>query len=140
MNVYETELRKWPDMPVDYTCGCGLYVHPASPYVNAAAIHIDDCPYARVRDHRGQGMTIGLANIRSDVAWALLDAVTRPHHPMKLEYALRTINDIRDGMDKVYATPEIRLLTIGICCSAPYHLTPAEANAVLDRLYTPWNG
>lgn len=38
-------LRKWPDMPKDYTCGCGLYVHPDSPSLNPAAFHITDCPY-----------------------------------------------------------------------------------------------
>jgi hypothetical protein len=37
--------RNWPDMPISYTCGCGLYVHPDSPHRNLAAIHIPDCPY-----------------------------------------------------------------------------------------------
>ena len=36
----------WIDhpMPEDYTCGCGLYVHPA--IRNPEAIHIPDCSYA----------------------------------------------------------------------------------------------
>lgn len=33
----------WPDMPEDYTCGCGLYVHASRR--NYDAIHIEDCKY-----------------------------------------------------------------------------------------------
>lgn len=32
-------------MPEDYTCGCGLYVHPSVRNENAIAIHIPDCQY-----------------------------------------------------------------------------------------------
>lgn len=35
----------WPDMPLDYTCGCGLYVHPDNPDSKAPAYHIPDCKY-----------------------------------------------------------------------------------------------
>jgi hypothetical protein len=31
-------------MPLDYTCHCGLYVHPERK--KHGAIHISDCPYA----------------------------------------------------------------------------------------------
>lgn len=30
-------------MPEDYTCGCGLYVHPTQ--IEPAAIHCSDCDY-----------------------------------------------------------------------------------------------
>lgn len=43
--IVAEQLRKWPDMPRDYTCSCGLYVHPDSPDLNPAAFHISDCPY-----------------------------------------------------------------------------------------------
>jgi len=38
----------WVDapMPVDYTCCCGLSVHPSKR--NPEAIHISDCPYKEV--------------------------------------------------------------------------------------------
>jgi len=32
-------------MPEDWTCGCGLYVHPKR--INPKAIHISDCQYAK---------------------------------------------------------------------------------------------
>lgn len=35
----------WPDMPLDYTCGCGLHVHPDYSHTNPKAIHCSDCPY-----------------------------------------------------------------------------------------------
>lgn len=31
-------------MPEDYTCHCGIYVHPTRR--NDKALHIADCPYA----------------------------------------------------------------------------------------------
>lgn len=34
-------------MPADYTCACGLYVHPSKR--NPRAIHIKDCPYAETK-------------------------------------------------------------------------------------------
>lgn len=37
----------WP-MPEDYTCCCGIYVHPTRS--NPTAIHIKDCPYRPVLD------------------------------------------------------------------------------------------
>lgn len=34
-------------MPEDYTCCCGLYVHPSKR--NPAALHISDCPYKEAK-------------------------------------------------------------------------------------------
>ena len=39
---YDQIWKNYP-MPVDYTCSCGLYVHPSERI--ADAIHISDCPY-----------------------------------------------------------------------------------------------
>lgn len=44
------EASRWLWMPVDYTCPCGIYVHPSRR--NPAAIHIDDCPYGKGYDGR----------------------------------------------------------------------------------------
>lgn len=39
--------KEWLDANPDFTCGCGLYVHPSRR--NPNAIHIDDCQFrARV--------------------------------------------------------------------------------------------
>jgi len=35
--------NKGTPMPEDYTCSCGIYVHPTR--VNPTAIHTKDCPY-----------------------------------------------------------------------------------------------
>lgn len=43
-----------PNMRLDYTCPCGLYVHPDNPLTTSTAIHIADCRYAKPappRDH-----------------------------------------------------------------------------------------
>jgi hypothetical protein len=32
-------------MRMDYTCGCGLYVHPKNKNTNPKAIHIENCPW-----------------------------------------------------------------------------------------------
>jgi hypothetical protein len=40
--------NKGTPMPKDYTCHCGLYVHPS--VRNPKAIHISDCPYAKKQD------------------------------------------------------------------------------------------
>lgn len=37
--------REWLDQNPEYTCGCGIYVHPSR--INPNAIHIPDCPFAR---------------------------------------------------------------------------------------------
>jgi hypothetical protein len=42
---YDSIWRDVP-MPIDYTCHCGLHVHPEHPLTSPAAIHIPDCPYA----------------------------------------------------------------------------------------------
>jgi hypothetical protein len=36
----------------DYTCGCGLYVHPDNPRTNSEAIHIKDCEFNPDRQKR----------------------------------------------------------------------------------------
>ena len=54
---------------IDYTCGCGLYVHPDNPLTSCKAIHIDDCEFkmnidriiGRYNFHRGA------LNIRNSV-------------------------------------------------------------------------
>ena len=40
--------NKGTPMPKDYTCHCGLYVHPSRR--NPKAIHASDCPYAKKQD------------------------------------------------------------------------------------------
>ena len=40
--------NKGTPMPKDYTCHCGLYVHPSRR--NPKAIHAPDCPYAKKQD------------------------------------------------------------------------------------------
>lgn len=48
--------NKGTPMPKDYTCHCGLYVHPSRR--NPKAIHISDCPYAPKQD-KEQGVAEG---------------------------------------------------------------------------------
>jgi len=40
--------NKGTPMPKDYTCGCGIHVHPS--VRKPGAIHIPDCPYAKKQD------------------------------------------------------------------------------------------
>jgi ferredoxin-thioredoxin reductase catalytic subunit len=40
--------NKGTPMPKDYTCHCGLYVHPS--VRNPKGIHMSDCPYADKQD------------------------------------------------------------------------------------------
>ena len=42
--------NKGTSMPKDYTCHCGLYVHPSRR--NPKAIHTSDCPYAKKQDEK----------------------------------------------------------------------------------------
>lgn len=48
--------NKGTPMPKDYTCHCGLYVHPSRR--NPKAIHASDCPYAKKQDKK-QGVAEG---------------------------------------------------------------------------------
>ena len=45
MRTIEREyiMKHWT---VDYTCHCGLYVHPDNPLTKPDAIHISDCHFA----------------------------------------------------------------------------------------------
>jgi hypothetical protein len=42
--------NKGTSMPKDYTCHCGIHVHPS--VRNPKAIHAPDCPYAEKQSER----------------------------------------------------------------------------------------
>jgi hypothetical protein len=42
LDYYDSVWKIYP-MPIDYTCACGIYVHPSKR--KKEAIHIIDCPY-----------------------------------------------------------------------------------------------
>ena len=56
--------NKGTPMPKDYTCHCGLYVHPSRR--NPKAIHASDCPYAKKQD-KEQGVAEGKKKQKDDL-------------------------------------------------------------------------
>lgn len=62
--------NKGTPMPKDYTCHCGLYVHPSRR--NPKAIHASDCPYAKKQD-KEQGVTEGSDKLQGTPVVSLKD-------------------------------------------------------------------
>ena len=60
--------NKGTPMTKDYTCHCGLYVHPSRR--NPKAIHTSDCPYAKKQD-KEQGVAEALTYPQKHSSWSV---------------------------------------------------------------------
>lgn len=121
-------------MRLDYTCGCGLYVHPDHPH--RGGIHIADCPYgqaeALIEKHKNDPMRTYYEPIAQQIADELmyqLDDQLDVDNLVK-DYALRITKAIRDtraeGIDKAVGAAGRVMETV---FSAYRSKTPEEFDA-----------
>ncbi len=73
---------------------------------------------------------VGLSNIRSEIAWELMDRATDPKG--RVMYPHMYIENIRDGMELMYDFAGTRELIIRIC--QDYRLTVEETDFVLSQI------
>ena len=83
--------NKGTPMPKDYTCHCGLYVHPS--VRNPKAIHAPDCPYAK-QQGVAEGLSDGGTAVIYDNGYVKIDGkmykAKRMNHESGMGIAIQT--------------------------------------------------